>query len=345
MIRKVVAFILAAGMLVLVNAPFAAAEKVGYVASTGLYVRKSPSSSATALRCAKNGEKLVILKEQGDWYYVKYNDVVSGYVAKKFVSSKKPGGGTASAGAGGGSSSASGKEALPARISDIGVPNATRVGDRGSDVTKLQQALKLVGCYSGSVDGVFGEGTERAVKKYQQSKGLSADGIAGNTTIKTLFGSSNGSGNKGSATASSSSGASASSSVEKLDWTQGGRSVIPAGAFFEIKDVRTGIKFRAHHLYGSSHLDAEPATRDDTAKMLQMYGGSWSWNRRAVLLRYNGRVLAASMNGMPHGESSISGNNFDGQFCIHFLNSKTHGSSKVDPDHQARVNEAAKSSW
>ena len=27
--------------------------------------------------------------------------------------------------------------------------------------------------------------------------------------------------------------------------------------------------------------------------------------------------------------------------CIHFLNSKTHGSNKVDPDHKAAVAEAA----
>jgi len=348
MIRKIVAFILATSLLVMANVSFAAAERVGYVTSTGLYIRRSPSSSAEALRCAKNGEKLVILKEQGDWYYVKYNDVVSGYVAKKFVSTKKPGSSTASASTSGSSSSSSSKESLPARIADIGVPNATRSGDRGPDVTKLQQALKLAGYYSSSIDGIFGEGTVRAVKKFQQAKGLTADGIAGNTTIKTLFGSSNGADNKGSSSSSSSGGSgssSSSSSVEMLDWPKKGSSTIPRGAYFDVKDVRTGIKFRAYHLFGASHLDAEPATKEDTAKMRQMYGGSWSWDRRAVLVRYNGRVYAASMNGMPHGESSISGNNFDGQFCIHFLNSKTHGSSKVDPDHQARVNEAAKSSW
>ena len=37
------------------------------------------------------------------------------------------------------------------------------------------------------------------------------------------------------------------------------------------------------------------------------------------------------MNGMPHGTTTISSNNFDGHFCIHFKNSKTHESDKVDP--------------
>ena len=48
---------------------------------------------------------------------------------------------------------------------------------------------------------------------------------------------------------------------------------------------------------------------------------------------------------MPHGEQAIYDNDFDGQFCIHFLNSKTHGSDKVDADHQYCVNVAAQYTW
>ena len=51
------------------------------------------------------------------------------------------------------------------------------------------------------------------------------------------------------------------------------------------------------------------------------------------------------MNGMPHGTQTISGNNFDGHFCIHFYGSKTHGSKKVDAMHQNCVAEAMKHSW
>ena len=54
----------------------------------------------------------------------------------------------------------------------------------------------------------------------------------------------------------------------------------------------------------------------------------------------NGRRLAASMNCMPHGYDTIAGNDFKGQFCIHFIGSRTHSSSKVDPDHQKCIEEA-----
>ena len=51
-------------------------------------------------------------------------------------------------------------------------------GAKGSDVLKLQKALKEAGFDPGSLDGSFGRGTERALKLYQESVGLTADGRA-----------------------------------------------------------------------------------------------------------------------------------------------------------------------
>ncbi len=63
---------------------------------------------------------------------------------------------------------------------------ALRVGSRGDDVKKLQTKLKRWGYYNGSVDGIFGSGTESAVKHFQRKNGLTADGIVGNATAKAL---------------------------------------------------------------------------------------------------------------------------------------------------------------
>lgn len=92
-------------------------------------------------------------------------------------------------------------------------------------------------------------------------------------------------------------------------------------------------------------MDAEPVNDEATATLKAIYGGSWSWRRRPILIMYNGHVYAASMNGMPHGTSTISGNNFNGHFCIHFKNSKTHETKKVDSEHQNAVDRAAKATW
>ena len=62
-----------------------------------------------------------------------------------------------------------------------------RKGDRGSEVKKLQNALKQLGYYSLKVDGVYGKGTVNAVKAFQKSKGLKADGIAGPKTQEKLY--------------------------------------------------------------------------------------------------------------------------------------------------------------
>ncbi len=56
---------------------------------------------------------------------------------------------------------------------------------RGSSdpaVRDLQQALKALGHDPGAIDGVFGAGTERAVKAFQQAREIPADEIAGRVT-------------------------------------------------------------------------------------------------------------------------------------------------------------------
>ncbi|HPJ03402.1 MAG TPA: peptidoglycan-binding protein [Candidatus Limiplasma sp.] len=60
-------------------------------------------------------------------------------------------------------------------------------GDTGTDVQKLQQALLTLGFDPKGVDGRFGTGTEDAVKKYQESVGLTADGKAGTLTLNALY--------------------------------------------------------------------------------------------------------------------------------------------------------------
>lgn len=59
-------------------------------------------------------------------------------------------------------------------------------GSQGSSVKTLQTKLKKWGYYTGKVDGIFGSGTERAVRYFQRTNGLSVDGIVGSKTAKAL---------------------------------------------------------------------------------------------------------------------------------------------------------------
>jgi lysozyme len=60
-----------------------------------------------------------------------------------------------------------------------------RRGASGERVKQLQAALGRAG-YKVAVDGIFGAGTERAVRAAQAAHGLSVDGIAGPLTFKAL---------------------------------------------------------------------------------------------------------------------------------------------------------------
>ena len=59
-------------------------------------------------------------------------------------------------------------------------------GDRGGDVTKIQQRLKQYGYLDGAADGIFGQETYDAVVWFQRKNGLKADGVVGPATAAAL---------------------------------------------------------------------------------------------------------------------------------------------------------------
>ncbi len=61
-------------------------------------------------------------------------------------------------------------------------------GDRGyALIYTLQQRLKDLGYYTIRVDGIFGSGTQRAVRDFQYVNGLTPTGVADSTTQKLLY--------------------------------------------------------------------------------------------------------------------------------------------------------------
>ncbi|MFF2889694.1 hypothetical protein [Paenibacillus sp. NPDC057967] len=127
---------------------------------------------------------------------------------------------------------------------------------------------------------------------------------------------------------------------ELLPW-QEAKSVIPRKANLTVVDLETGLRFNAQRRAGSSHADVQPLTKADSETMKEIYGGKWSWHRRAILVIAHGRTLAASMHGMPHGGDGIPDNGFSGHFCIHFQGSATHGKGNIDLGHQLMVAKAS----
>lgn len=68
------------------------------------------------------------------------------------------------------------------------IPRILRYGLIGYDVLWLQTQLTDLGYPCNGLDGVFGSGTQYAVKQFQKAKNLTVDGIAGKQTIAALGG-------------------------------------------------------------------------------------------------------------------------------------------------------------
>ncbi|MCQ2457171.1 MAG: SH3 domain-containing protein [Clostridia bacterium] len=217
-----------------------------------------------------------------------------------------------------------------------------KLGSTGDSVKNLVTELKNQGYYTGEITSSYTSAVEKAVIEFQLAKGLTVDGIAGSSTQHALFGTvPPGEGDYDDLTMTL-------YPAEKIDWWTGGISTLWAkGANYKVYDVKTGIVWWAHRWSGYYHLDAEPLTKADTARLCRMYGVKDAaeiakkdlWQRRPSLVTIGTRTFACSLYGEPHNEDgdTIKDNAFEGQLCIHFTNSRTSGTKVIDSNHQAAI--------
>lgn len=127
--------------------------------------------------------------------------------------------------------------------------------------------------------------------------------------------------------------------IDMLPWGEVD-GVLPKYSKFTVLDVETGKMFKVQRRAGNRHADVQPLTSKDTKVMKEIYGGKWSWKRRAIIVIQHDQWIAASMHGMPHGAGAL-GNDFPGHFCIHFYGSKTHRTNSIDLSHKLMILKAA----
>ncbi|MDR0897954.1 MAG: SH3 domain-containing protein [Oscillospiraceae bacterium] len=197
-------------------------------------------------------------------------------------------------------------------------------GSKGMEVVLLQQQLIRLGFLAaGEADGIYGAKTEAAVRMFQVSAGLTANGIASKTTQAHLFGGTyvpQGDGTK------------------ELEWFEGGMELIKQYPYVTVFDTKTGKTWSARYINGSNHADIVPASASD-ARALVANNITGSYIRRPVIVTINGQDYAGSMYAVGHGTTNYV-SYFSGVMCIHFTGSKTHGSDNVDKDHQNAIKDA-----
>ena len=237
--------------------------------------------------------------------------------------------------------------------------------------------MKQLGYFTYSkTTGYYGNITVRAVKCFQRDNNITADGIVGKRTFEAInkvkgskLTTTSKSALKNTATIKSVSGTALMSSNDPLpeysgdfDWFKEVKYIWDRGENATVTDVDTGKSFEVKRTYGSNHADVEPLTKADTLIIKDIWGG-FSWERRAVVVQIGKYTIAASMTAMPHaGLDSVRagkyvsnrsagygrGYNFDaiknngasGVMDIHFKNSRTHSTNRLQSSQQNMVQKA-----
>lgn len=220
--------------------------------------------------------------------------------------------------------------------------DAYSLGSSGSTVTYIQTALSSLNYYNRDIIGCYDRYTVESVRAFQRDHNLTVDGVCNAETLIAI---------RKAYSGSSTAATTYNATVYNLSWftnkNNGTLNVIGLGRnqTARLTDLITGKSLNIHIQTADNHLDVEPVTAADTTTLCEIYNVSSpdaiSYKRRPMLITSSkGVQVVCSMNGQPHGAQNIINNDYDGQFCLHFLDSKNHAASYVDSNHQNAIREA-----
>ncbi len=297
-------------------------ETIGMIKVTGnnVSLRYQPSTSANRVGTANIGDCFYYVDTVNGWFQTKAGYWITKDYAKVMTDAEveayiKNNGGSGSTG------------------------SSYTIGSTGSTVTYIQTALTALEYYDRQITGHYGRYTKDAVRAFQRDNNLTADGVCGATTLAAI---------RKAYSGSSSATTTYNATVYKLDWSYMKSNAtalgIARGASIKLTDLTTGKSLNIHVQSTGNHIDAEPLTSADTTTLCEIYGVSTpnaiSYKRRPMMITTSAGQFLCSIYGQPHGAQDITNNGYEGQFCLHFVNSKTHGTNRVDGDHQNAINTA-----
>lgn len=239
-----------------------------------------------------------------------------------------------------------------------------RRGDSGPMVEWIQQVLEALEFYGensdrgGSITGNFGAKTEDAVKDFQDWQNLPRTGVVDSTTLAAMR----------KAYAGDRTDLSIKPVQGKLysiPWFPNTNSDSNKAAYYKkagltmgagknqtiaLTDLNTGYSMYVYVQAVGNHADMEPLTQTDTNALCDMFGVSApsqiSYRRRAAMLTiFDGNKnvtyqFPCAIYGESHGADTIPDNGYSGQFCVHFLGTRTNGSNYDNPDNREVVKQA-----
>lgn len=273
----------------------------GYTAE-GAYLYAKASTSSASIGPAPLNMKVYVVGSKGDFYIVQNKDAsITGYAKKSMISRTKYS-----------------KKTQSVRAVGYTAEGAYLYAKADADSDRIGPAAMNTKVYVVGLEGEFFrvENADGTLSGYVKTSQLSSVKYSASTPKVDDD---------------------PKSQVVKMDWFNGGSEVLARGEYASIYDIYSGQTIRIKRMGGSSHADVEPATSEDTEKLKNACGGEYTWQSRPVILIVDDLYIACAIYPVPHGDETIEDNDFDGQFCLHMLNSRTHGTDTVNPQHQQAI--------
>lgn len=127
---------------------------------------------------------------------------------------------------------------------------------------------------------------------------------------------------------------------ELLSWDTV-KGMLVTGRAYNITDCYTGDLFELVFTGGVNHAEMEPADEDSLSRFKAICGSEYNYLKRPVLLRVDGRDIAASIQCWPHGADNIGDNGVEGHVCLFFDGCCSHVGNLPDVEHIENVYRAA----
>lgn len=214
----------------------------------------------------------------------------------------------------------------------------------GPAVFRIQMRLRDLGYLNYRPTGLYKGMTQAAVVEFQKSNGLDSDGRLGEISYDKLF-AMDAVRKPLSPGVIPPSGPSLTGSAptpgEAADWSTVVNAAIPVDTTFTITDYNTGKSISVKRTGGTGHADVETVDGAATDVFLECFGGAFTWEKRAVLVKVGDKTYAASLLGHTGGEDTIADNDMAGHACLYFSGSASDVLGFADKEHARNVLVAA----
>ena len=220
-------------------------------------------------------------------------------------------------------------------------------GSTGEIVVRIQLRLRELGYFNYKPTGNFQSMTVEATKKFQQNQTdasgapFISDGTVGEQTRAFLFETS---AKRVDIAATIPIGqqlaGTASVTGEAIPWSEV-KTLLVEGETYTVTDFNTNVQFDMVYCGGDMHAEMECASLVDTATYKDAFGGEFNYSKRPVVILVGTKLIAASLQGFPHGEDTVAANEMAGHACMFFSGSLSHVGQLPDVEHANQVNIAA----